>query len=152
MKLVSASKFARAQHRLREVRSYSDQLAAIFKALWAERPRYSHPLLEKGRGSGLSLLVISANRGLCGSYNAQLAREVSGVLEGRAPGEMATFFVGKKGEGLTAQGPPGQTLQFLPKWAHSQGDRHLGPGTHLFLSFRGDGPLCRWSTTSFAPS
>jgi len=98
MKLVSAAKLRRAQERILAARPYADQMAALQAQLSRRAASSSHPLMRRREGPKVELVVVSADRGLCGSFNAQMFRqatELAGRLE--AEGRTVTLTtIGKK--------------------------------------------------------
>ena len=98
MKLVSAAKLRRAQERVLAARPYADQMAALQAQLSRSVGSTSNPLMERKEGVNVELVVVSADRGLCGSFNAQMFRqavELAGQLE--AEGRVVTLTtIGKK--------------------------------------------------------
>lgn len=98
MKLVSAAKLRRAQERIVAARPYADQMAALQAQLSRRAASSSHPLMRRREGAKVELVVVSADRGLCGSFNAQMFRqatELAGRLE--AEGRAVTLTtIGKK--------------------------------------------------------
>jgi F-type H+-transporting ATPase subunit gamma len=98
MKLVSAAKLRRAQERILAARPYADQMAALQAQLSRRMASTAHSLMQRGQGTKVELVVVSADRGLCGSFNAQMFRhtiELAGRLE--AEGQTVTLTtIGKK--------------------------------------------------------
>jgi len=98
MKLVSAAKLRRAQERVLAARPYADQMAALQAQLSRRAASSSHPLMQRHSGPRVELVLVSADRGLCGSFNAQMFRhatELAGRLE--AEGRTVTLTtIGKK--------------------------------------------------------
>ena len=102
MQMVSAAKLRRAQEAALAARPYSDRMAVVLGNLsrgMAGRP--DAPALLAGRGTEQThlLVVATAERGLCGSFNSsivKLAREQADRLmaDGRT---VKIFCVGKKG-------------------------------------------------------
>jgi F-type H+-transporting ATPase subunit gamma len=82
MKMVAAAKLRRAQAAITQARPYADTMARVLGSL-ASRTEHSHPLLETRESSRARLVVISSDKGLCGSFNANLLREASRVLTRR---------------------------------------------------------------------
>src|SRR5439155_1085980 len=79
---VSASKLKRAQDRVVGARPYAQALADVIGQLYSPELAERFPLLRQpgqtARGGGVrraALLLITANRGLCGAFNANLIRE-----------------------------------------------------------------------------
>jgi len=98
MKFVSAAKLRRAQERVLAARPYADQMAALQAELSRSLGSTAHPLMQRQEGADVELVVISADRGLCGSFNAQMFRQtldLAGRLE--AEGRVVTLTtIGKK--------------------------------------------------------
>ena len=76
MQLVAASKMKKAQDRALEGRPYAMQLARMLASLTGKLEEFSHPFLEEREIRKRGILLISTDRGLCGSLNANLFREV----------------------------------------------------------------------------
>jgi F-type H+-transporting ATPase subunit gamma len=101
MELVATSKLKRAQDRLQATRPYATHLRAMLAAVAAHAPAQTrHPLLRTPEVlRRASLLVINANRGLCGAFNANILRLARRTLEeAKAEGvEVDLYVAGKKG-------------------------------------------------------
>ncbi len=96
MKLVSAAKLAKAQQAIQNSRPYAQELESTIKTVSALVKDYSHRYLEVNVENKCSaLLVISANKGLCGGYNSQLAKEVKRYLA-ETDEEVKVYFIGRK--------------------------------------------------------
>jgi F-type H+-transporting ATPase subunit gamma len=74
MKMVSAAKLRRSQEALLRARPYAEKMAALLKNLSARVNREAHPLLREREENRVDLLLVTADRGLCGGYNANLIR------------------------------------------------------------------------------
>lgn len=95
MKLVSAAKLAKAQQAILSSRPYANELESTIKTISALVENYSHDYLTEKENNREVLLVISANKGLCGGYNSNLAKEVRRYLS-ETDKDVKTYFVGKK--------------------------------------------------------
>ncbi|WP_143438496.1 ATP synthase F1 subunit gamma, partial [Hydrocoleum sp. CS-953] len=76
MRLVAAAKVRRAQEQVIATRPFADRLAQVLYGL-AERLQFESldlPLLQQREIKTVGLLVISGNRGLCGSYNTSIIK------------------------------------------------------------------------------
>jgi F-type H+-transporting ATPase subunit gamma len=73
MKMVAASRLRRAQERIQQARPYATEMLRVLNRLATRVDPGSHPLLDERtvrRAGGKALLfVITAVRGLCGSFN-----------------------------------------------------------------------------------
>lgn len=76
MELVAAAKMKKAQNQALAGRGYADELNKVLVNLKENVDENAHPLLEKREGKKTLTLVISADKGLCGGFNANLLKEV----------------------------------------------------------------------------
>jgi F-type H+-transporting ATPase subunit gamma len=104
MELVATSKLKRAQDRVIAARPYAAALGEVIADLYAPELAERFPLLRQpdpGRkpGAKLALILITANRGLCGAFNANLIREARRRIEQlEAEGAAVDLhLIGKKG-------------------------------------------------------
>jgi len=75
MELISTAQFKRAMDRAMAASAYTRRITALVGHLARAGLEVSHPLLEPRTGTRrATLLVLSANRGLCGGYNAAVLR------------------------------------------------------------------------------
>lgn len=95
MKMVSASKLRRAQERVTLARPYTAKLEEIIGSI-ARAGGARHPMLEKRPVKKVGYVVIAADRGLAGSFNAQVIRQAVNEARGRAKDEYVIFAVGRK--------------------------------------------------------
>ncbi|MEC7183132.1 MAG: ATP synthase F1 subunit gamma [Bdellovibrionota bacterium] len=95
MKLVSAAKMAKAQAAITSSRPYASELEGTIKTISALVQNYSNKLLEPSKGDKTLVLIISANKGLCGGFNAQLGKEIRSFIA-KEEGEVKVSFIGKK--------------------------------------------------------
>jgi F-type H+-transporting ATPase subunit gamma len=76
MELIATSRFKKALDRATEAAEYTRKISEIVGDLGQANLKFSHPLLEKHPEEKRSvLLVLTANRGLCGGYNASVLRQ-----------------------------------------------------------------------------
>lgn len=102
MKMVAAAKLRRAQEAAEAARPYSQRMGAVLANITAAVSEADGaPLLMTGTGkSDVHLLVVcTAERGLCGGFNSQIARFARDhVRKLLAEGKTVKIFtVGKKG-------------------------------------------------------
>jgi F-type H+-transporting ATPase subunit gamma len=107
MELVATSKLKRAQDRVVAARPYAESLRAVIADLVTPELSERFPLLrrpappERGGPRKAALILVTANRGLCGAFNANLIKEALRrieALEG-AGYQVELHAVGKKGAG-----------------------------------------------------
>ena len=101
MKMVSSSKLRRAQERIVRSRPYAQEMLRVFNSLATRVDPAAHPLLHVHPQAGRTLLfAISADRGLCGSFNTNVIKATAQHITDHPaePGrEVALALVGRKG-------------------------------------------------------
>lgn len=74
MKMVAAAKLRRVQERVEQGKPYSQTMAELVGMLAPNVREFAHPLLEERPVTAVGVVVISADKGLAGSYNSNLLR------------------------------------------------------------------------------
>jgi F-type H+-transporting ATPase subunit gamma len=102
MKMVAAAKLRRSQDRAVATRPYSSQMGRMVQSIASRVSKDSAPELLAGRSDPVKkveLVVFTADRGLCGSFNSTVIRAVrSKIAELQANGfEVSITCVGRKG-------------------------------------------------------
>jgi len=96
MKLVAASKFRRAQERILAARPYATKMDALLGGLVGWAGDETHPLLARRDTGRKRLVIITADKGLCGAFNSNILRESLRFLRGAAEASVTLVVVGKK--------------------------------------------------------
>jgi len=98
MKMVAAAKLRRAQDSLANVRPYVTHIRGLTERL-AARAEEPHPFLEeRSHDLPVTLVVLTADRGLCGGFNAILVNETLRLLrEQFASRPVKLNVVGRRG-------------------------------------------------------
>jgi F-type H+-transporting ATPase subunit gamma len=94
MKMVSAAKLRRATDAIMSQRPYAQEIARLMRVVGG-----GNVGAEAGEKNAASLLVVvSADRGLCGGYNSTVIRAASQYIteQTQAGRQVRTVFVGKK--------------------------------------------------------
>jgi len=103
MELVAASKMRRAQERVLAARPYAEKMRNVLADIYQQTKSTGggalHPLLEYHAAGDSALVLVTADRGLCGAFNANMIRRaIDFVLERQAEGRAVTLVtVGRKG-------------------------------------------------------
>lgn len=102
MKMVSAAKLRRAQDRVLSARPYARMMEAMLADVAAAAPQSPeggplHPLLEQREEKRIQLVLVTADRGLAGSFNANLIKAAQRFLEEHAGQQVELILVGRKG-------------------------------------------------------
>ena len=80
MYLVSAAKMRRAQERIIAVRPYALKMLDVLSSLAARADVSKHPLLARREERRVVVLVISSDKGLCGSFNTNILNRARAFL------------------------------------------------------------------------
>lgn len=80
MELIATARFKKALDRATEAEAYTRKIAELAADLSQNAGEVSHPLLATRPVKKSLLLVITANRGLCGGYNGSVIRESMGTI------------------------------------------------------------------------
>ncbi len=72
--MVAAAKLRRVQERVEQGKPYSQTMAELVGMLAPNVREFQHPLLEEREVGAIGVVVISADKGLAGSYNSNLLR------------------------------------------------------------------------------
>ena len=73
MNMVASAKLRGAQSRIERFRPYADKFNDILIDLASRADASSHPLLEKREEiQNIGIVLVTSDKGLCGSFNANL--------------------------------------------------------------------------------
>jgi F-type H+-transporting ATPase subunit gamma len=100
MKMVSSSKLRRAQERILRSRPYAQEMLRVFNSLATRTETARHVLLQDQPGQRPLVIVITADRGLAGSFNANVIKGAAEFITTRPKDEnrdVALALVGRKG-------------------------------------------------------
>jgi F-type H+-transporting ATPase subunit gamma len=95
MKMVAAAKLRRAHDAISEAKPWAETLSQVLANV-AARTEFSHPLLEDHEGERTWVVVISSDKGLCGSFNTNILRAIEKDLEADRWPEVELAVVGRK--------------------------------------------------------
>jgi F-type H+-transporting ATPase subunit gamma len=98
MKMIAASRLKRAQDRVVAARPFAQRMQQVLNSLAARVDPDAHPLLRTPTGGRPLLIVVTADRGLCGSFNANVIKAGGQfILTGGRTGGVILGLVGRKG-------------------------------------------------------
>jgi F-type H+-transporting ATPase subunit gamma len=107
MKMVAASRLRRAQERIQHARPFAVQMRRVLNSLAVRVDPSVHPLLDdravpKAGGRAL-LLVVTADRGLCGSFNTNVIKASGNFITESAGRQVALGLIGRRGRDFFAR-------------------------------------------------
>lgn len=103
MKLVAASRLNKAQERILSARPFAEKLQNLLHELAfllnqkGGEGYKDHPFFLKPESSRIDLLVVTADRGLCGGFNANLIRQSLKFIQEHPENDIHLWVIGKKG-------------------------------------------------------
>ena len=98
MKMVAAAKLRRAQSAATSARPYAEKLTQLLHNVAARVGTAAHPLLRPhDEERTVHLLLVTADRGLCGAYNTNLIRKTEAILNERGREHVRLTLVGRRG-------------------------------------------------------
>lgn len=101
MELIAASRITRARQAVEAARPYAVMITRVIRDLAAENTISDHPLLTSPDSvDRVGVLIVAADRGLAGAYNANILRRAERLIEAEAEQgrEVTRYVVGRKAQ------------------------------------------------------
>jgi F-type H+-transporting ATPase subunit gamma len=98
MKMVSAAKLRRAQDRVVTARPFANKMTEVLGEL-AKRTSedFHHPLLDLRGDQRYLLVLVTADKGLCGAFNTNLTKAAQAFMRENADKNVEIIAIGRKG-------------------------------------------------------
>ena len=98
MKMVSAAKLKRAQDRVVTARPFANKMTEVLSGL-ADRTDedFHHPLLDAREDERYLVVLITADKGLCGAFNTNLTKAAQAFITSNPGKQIEILAVGRKG-------------------------------------------------------
>jgi len=113
MKMVASGRLRRAQASVFGARPFASQMLAMLTSVAARTDQSTHPLLAQRPVEKVLLVLITADRGLCGAFNANLLRAAEHYLVEHASQEISFLLVGRKGRDYFRKKPVRKAGEFV---------------------------------------
>ena len=97
MKMVSAARLRRAQDRILAARPFAVTTGKVLSSLAARTSPERHPLLVQRDIKKVELVLVTSDRGLCGSFNANAIKAATAFLGQHRPETLNIMTVGRRG-------------------------------------------------------
>ncbi len=100
MKMVAAAKLRRAQENIINARPYARKIAGMLSHLVTDEEIAGNPFIQQRDIKNIGIVIVTADRGLCGAFNTNIIRETSRIINDEyagGPVNAHLFCVGKKG-------------------------------------------------------
>jgi len=98
MKFVAAARLRKAQERVLASRPYARQILRVLCSASGRMEQVAHPLLTRPEGPEKKplVIIISADRGLCGAFNTNVLRKTAEFLRANADKKIELVAVGRR--------------------------------------------------------
>jgi F-type H+-transporting ATPase subunit gamma len=98
MKMVSAAKLKRAQDRVINARPFADKMNQVLSEIGGQTTDdFHHPLLDKRGDERYLVVLVTADKGLCGAFNANLIKAAQAFVKENPTKQIEWMTVGRKG-------------------------------------------------------
>ena len=97
MQMVSASRLKKSQEKFFQAKPYQDHVAFILSHLQQTGLELPHPFFAHREPKSIALVLVTSDRGLCGTYNANVIHYAETVLKQQAC-KAQWVLIGKKGD------------------------------------------------------
>ena len=97
MKMVSAAKLRRAQEAIFAARPYARKMMEVLNGVAARADPASHALLQERGEDKVLLVIVTADKGLAGGFNANIIRAAVQFLDQRQAADLRLDLIGRKG-------------------------------------------------------
>lgn len=98
MKMVSAAKLKRAQDRVVTARPFANKMIEVLSELAGRTDEnYHHPLLDERGDERYLVVLVTADKGLCGAFNTNLIKAATAFVREHAGKNIEILAVGRKG-------------------------------------------------------
>jgi F-type H+-transporting ATPase subunit gamma len=98
MKMVSAAKLKRAQDRVINARPFSNKMKEVLSELASQTSEdFHHPLLDQRGDQRYLVVLVTADKGLCGAFNANLIKAAQSFVKEHPDKKIEWLTVGRKG-------------------------------------------------------
>ncbi|MFH1624837.1 MAG: ATP synthase F1 subunit gamma [Pseudomonadota bacterium] len=93
MQMVAAARLRRAQDNALRARPYAEKMLEVLRSLALRTQEERHPLLERREVRQARLIVVTAERGLCGAFNNNVISKAEGIIRKNTDGSIGTSLV-----------------------------------------------------------
>jgi F-type H+-transporting ATPase subunit gamma len=98
MKMVAAAKLKRAQDRVTAARPFANKMSEVLGGLSSKvADEFSHPLLDERGDEKYLIVLVSADKGLAGAFNANVIKATQAFLQENTGKSTEMIPVGRKG-------------------------------------------------------
>ena len=107
MKMVATAKLRKAQNRIINARPYANKIIEMLSDLASDSDIANNPFLSPREVKNICVVVVTADRGLCGAFNANILKEATRYINEELKNQKAevdVYAVGKKSADFFSKG------------------------------------------------
>ena len=107
MKMVATAKLRKAQNRIINARPYANKIIEMLSDLASDSDIANNPFLSPREVKNICVVVVTADRGLCGAFNANILKEANRYINEELKNQKAevdVYAVGKKSADFFSKG------------------------------------------------
>ncbi len=141
MKLVAAAKLRRAQERIVAARPYALKMGELMSNLVVRVEADRHALLARRAGGRRRLVVVTADKGLCGAFNSNILRASLQFLREAGDADLTLVVVGRKARDFYRRrqwAVKSEMLGFFDRLAYSHAQELAGQLMTAYLGLEVD--------------
>jgi F-type H+-transporting ATPase subunit gamma len=106
MKMVSAAKLKRAQDRVVAARPFATKMTEVLTELASHTEEdFHHPLLDARGDERYLIVLVTADKGLAGAFNANLIKATQALINDNSDKKLQLLAVGRKGRDFFRRRP-----------------------------------------------
>jgi len=98
LEMVAASRLRKAEARIVAARPYNEKMTALLNYLAATTVGKTHPLLKPRELKVLKVVLITADKGLCGAHNTNIIQRTLKFIRQNQDKDVRLILIGKKGQ------------------------------------------------------
>lgn len=134
--MVAAVKLSKVRTQAENSRPYVCNMETMMRALCSSAKEIKHPLLTAREGvAKIILVVITSDRGLCGTFNANVVNAAKNFIDEHPDQEISIISIGRKGQvALSRMGYAVEKFYSVP-WGDAIGQEVKTLNTYLIDAF-----------------
>jgi F-type H+-transporting ATPase subunit gamma len=103
MQVVAATRLRRAQAAVQATRPYAEKMTEVLATTAERAQEYKHPYLDRREGDRALVILVTADRGLCGALNANTLRAATRYVNEHHRGQARYVTIGRRGRDFMAR-------------------------------------------------
>lgn len=133
MKMVAAAKLKRAQDRVTAARPYAQKMTEVLGSLSARiGDEFSHPLLDERGDRNYLIVLVSADKGLAGAFNANIIKAAQAFIKESGDRDIRMMPVGRKGRDFFKR----RNMAFIEEYVGLTGKGQIDHGEAVEIAQR----------------